>query len=256
MFNDPLALTLACLAGTFGGGLLGLWLRARVLRHHVDSNVKESVKLGVGMVATMTALLLGLIMASAKSNFDSVDLAVREAATRIITVDRALADLGEAALPARQAWHEAVNRLVDGVLDPQSATPDSPLVRPESLRLMDRAADLAGSLTTQTARQRQLQSKALDQIQSLIESRWLTTYLSESAIPPYFMAAVLVWLAITFFCYGLVSPLRRVVVLVFFICSLSAASAILLTLELEMPFDHWVTVSWQPLIDARQLILR
>ena len=143
MFNDPLALTLACLAGTFGGGLLGLWLRARVLRHHVDSNVEESVKLGVGMVATMTALLLGLIMASAKSNFDSVDLAVREAATRIITVDRALADLGEAALPARQAWHEAVNRLVDGIVDPQSATPDSPLVRPESLRLMDRAADLA-----------------------------------------------------------------------------------------------------------------
>ncbi len=256
MLTDPLILTLVCLSGTFGGGLLGLWLRARVLVHHVDQDVEESVKLGVGMVATMTALLLGLIMASAKSNFDSVDQAVREAATRIITVDLALADLGEPAIAARQAWHKAVSQLVESVLNQGAPERNARLLQPESIRLMDRTANLTGVLTTHNARQQQLQAKVLDQIQGLIESRWLTLYIGQSTIPPYFMMAVLAWLAITFFCYGLISPLRRVVVLVFFICSLSAASAILLTLELEMPFDHWLTVSWQPLIEARRVILR
>jgi hypothetical protein len=37
-----------------------------------------TVKIGIGLIATTTALILGLVTASAKSSFDAVDSAVKK----------------------------------------------------------------------------------------------------------------------------------------------------------------------------------
>ena len=58
---------------TFGGALLGLWLRTMLREHHLGGESRDTVKVGIGLVATMTALVLGLVTASAKSSFDAVD---------------------------------------------------------------------------------------------------------------------------------------------------------------------------------------
>jgi hypothetical protein len=55
----------------FGSAMLGMWLRGVLPQHHLDAETKDLVKLGVGLIGTMAALLLGLLVASAKSSYDT-----------------------------------------------------------------------------------------------------------------------------------------------------------------------------------------
>ena len=70
---------------TFAGALLGMWLRAALPEHWLDAESRDTVKVGVGLIATMTALVLGLVTASAKSSFDAVDTAVKQTATQLLS---------------------------------------------------------------------------------------------------------------------------------------------------------------------------
>ena len=65
---------------TLGGTLVGSWLRTVLPAHHLDADSRDAVKLGIGLIATMTALVLGLVTASARNSFDAVDAAVRHTA--------------------------------------------------------------------------------------------------------------------------------------------------------------------------------
>ena len=250
----PLLVAIICLLTTFGGGLFGIWLRRRLPGRLFSAGVDDSIKLGVGLVATMAALLLGLVMASAKTNFDAIDLAVRDAAVKVLTIDRALRDLGPEAGGARAAWRDAVEHLARERTDRHVPKDGAPQTYSETIRLIERAADAAGSVTPHTARQTQMQAKALDLMDELLVARWLTLFVAQSAVPQYVVMALLLWLAVTFVCFGLVSPRQGPVLVVFFLCALSTASALFITLELEFPFDDFVRVSWQPLQSAYRTI--
>ncbi|OGT82527.1 MAG: hypothetical protein A3H91_03575 [Gammaproteobacteria bacterium RIFCSPLOWO2_02_FULL_61_13] len=81
-------------AFTFGGALIGIWLRSTLPEHHLDNETRDTVKLGIGLVATMTALVLGLVTASAKSTYDGVDTMVKNTAIDVLMLDRALQRYG------------------------------------------------------------------------------------------------------------------------------------------------------------------
>jgi hypothetical protein len=81
-------------ACTFGGALLGMGLRTVLREHHINAESKDTIKVAIGLVATMTALVLGLVTASAKSSFDTVDTAVKQSATQVLTLDRLIARYG------------------------------------------------------------------------------------------------------------------------------------------------------------------
>ena len=66
------------------------------------------MRLGMGLVATMTALLLGLVTASARSTFDSQDTALRTSASNILTLDRLLARYGPETKATRDLIRQAV----------------------------------------------------------------------------------------------------------------------------------------------------
>jgi hypothetical protein len=59
------------LAWVFGGALLGLALRSRVPEHHLTADSRDVVKLGIGLIGTMAALVLGLLVSSAKGSYDA-----------------------------------------------------------------------------------------------------------------------------------------------------------------------------------------
>ena len=75
---NPTIVGIIVFALTFGGALLGMWLRTLLSEHHLDAESKDTVKVGIGLIAMMTALVLGLVTASAKSSFDAVDSAVKK----------------------------------------------------------------------------------------------------------------------------------------------------------------------------------
>ena len=190
---NPILIAAVVLAFTFGGALLGLWIRTKLPEHHVIDATKDTVKLGIGMVATMTALVLGLVTASAKNSFDSVDSAVKHTAIDLLTLDRLLARYGPEAAPTRSALKTAVGGKIEQ-LWPTDAS-KSPQVDPAPSGVaLESLVDSMRTLTPQNDAQRRLQSRALDLGESLLTTRWLAVADQTTSIPFAFLVILLFWL--------------------------------------------------------------
>jgi len=90
----PLWIGLVTFMCTFGGALLGMWLRGIVPAHHLREESRDTVRIGIGLVATLTALVLGLMTATAKSSFDGLNNGIKNMAADVIATDRLLARYG------------------------------------------------------------------------------------------------------------------------------------------------------------------
>ena len=102
------AVIFACL---FGAALVGMLLRKALPEHHLSSDTKDTVKLSMGLVATMAALVLGLLVASAKDKYDKESSGITEMAAKVIYLDRMLANYGPEAADARELMRKMVERV-------------------------------------------------------------------------------------------------------------------------------------------------
>jgi hypothetical protein len=116
--NESLVLGLISAGCIFGGVLLGLLLRGLLPDHHLEEESKDTIKLGAGMVATVSALVLGLLVASAKTTFDTTQEEVTQRSAKIIFLDRVLADYGPETKPAREQLRRTVAATIE-ILWPQ-----------------------------------------------------------------------------------------------------------------------------------------
>ena len=98
-------IALVCLVGGF---LLGVWLQFLLPEHHLSDDSKDTVKLGSGMVATMSALILGLLVSSAKNSFDAVNLSIAQNGAKIVQLDHLLAEYGPETHAIRDQLKESV----------------------------------------------------------------------------------------------------------------------------------------------------
>jgi hypothetical protein len=244
---NPIIVGMIVVACTFGGALLGMWLRATLPDHHLDAESKDVVKVGIGLIATMTALVLGLVTASAKSSFDAMDSAVKQTAVEVLTLDRVLARYGSETGEIRQGLKRAVGARVD-MIWPQGAA------KPVTLDPMRSGAgaqtkSLAGAIRALTPRddaQRALQARALDLTEALLQARWLVLAGTEASVPLPFLVILVFWLTITFASFGLFAPRHATVLVVLFVCALSVGSAVFLVLEMGTPFDGVLKISAEP----------
>ena len=100
-------------ACTFGGALLGMFLRAVLPEHQLSGESKDTVRLGMGMVSTMAALVLGLLVASAKNFYDTQSTELTQMSANVILLDRVLAHYGPETKEARDLLRGAVARTLD-----------------------------------------------------------------------------------------------------------------------------------------------
>ena len=236
------AIMFAC---TFGGALLGFWLQKR-RKHELDLESTETIRHSIGVVATMTALILGLITASAKSSFDEVNLAVESGAREILTLDRLLARYGPETSGIRGALKDAVARRIDMVWPEGSSKP----VQLDPSELSSNSEGLAERIRALVPRddsQRWLQARARQVGEGMLETRWLASAYSEASVSGVFLVILIFWLTITFVSYGLVAARNSTVVTVLFLCAVSVGSAMFLILEMDEPFGGLVRVSADPL---------
>src|SRR5580692_4605703 len=105
---SSLEISLVTLAVVFGGALLGMALRAGLPQNELSAESREVVKLGMGLIATMAALVLGLLIASAKSSFDTQNSELMEMSSKVVLLDRVLAHYGPEAKEARDALLSSV----------------------------------------------------------------------------------------------------------------------------------------------------
>jgi hypothetical protein len=234
---------------TFGGALLGVWLRSRLPEHHLDDASRDTVKVGIGLIATMTALILGLVTASAKSSFDALDAAVKHTAADLLSLDRALARYGPETAELRGALKATIADRIDLIWTPDAARR---VLRPSSTEAqeVELLAARLRQLKPQTDDQRWLHSRAAEVGESMLEARWFMFAGLGSSIPRPFLGILLFWLTITFASFGLFAPRNATVYSVLFVCALSVAGAVFLVLELDGPFDGLITVSRDPMMFA------
>jgi hypothetical protein len=245
---NPTVVGMVVFACTLGGALVGHWLRTTLPEQYLDAESRDTVKLGIGLVATMTALVLGLVTASAKNSFDRVDTAVKHTAMDILTMDRLLARYGPETGELRVALKQAIAKRIDMIWPQSSSQPSAELdpIRSGAASTAEGLVDGIRRLVPRNDAQRSTQSRALDHAESMLESRWGLFDVGGTSVPLPFLVVLLFWLTITFASFGLFAPRNAMVFAVLFVCAMSVGSAVFLILELDGPFDGLLRVSADP----------
>jgi len=229
------------------GVLLGIWLRARLPREHLEGGSKEVISLGIGLTATVTALVLGLVTASTKSSFDAVDTAVKETATKLLVIDRTLARYGPDAAALRVELKHVVRDRVEMIWPTASARPlNLDPIRAGQAPRVERLVDAIRSLDTGDDLKAALQARAAGLAEEVLEARWMAMAGTGSSVPMLFLVVVISWLTLIFAIYGMFAD-NRTAVTVLFVCAFSIGSALFLVLELDAPFDGLIQVTSEPL---------
>ncbi|HEY7205014.1 MAG TPA: hypothetical protein VIA61_11990 [Methylomirabilota bacterium] len=234
-------------AFVFGGSLLGLLLRSILPDHHRSSESKDVVKLGMGLLATMAALVLGLLISSAKGSYDRQSGEVAQLAANVTLLDRVLAHYGPEARDERSLLRRSVARVIDQMWPPDRS-------RPVALDAADtETADLyerLHALSPQSEAQRSLRMEALRIATELGRTRTLLAAQAGSSIPRPFLIILVFWITVIFMSFGLFAPANTTVVATLFVCALSVSGATFLILELDQPFGGFIQLSSEPMRSA------
>lgn len=237
----------------FGGVLLGMALQKVLPEHHLDTASKDTVKLGAGMLATLTALVLGLLVSSAKSSFDAMNAGIAQAGAKVLLVDHILADYGPEAKEVREQLRSTVESVIEKVW-PEKKSDSGGLRAMESV---DAAKTLQAKLR-ELMPKNDLQKSDLGQVSQIstdvLQTRLLLMEGQQTPLPPSFLVLLIFWLTGLFVSFGLFAPRNGTVLAVLLICALSVSSAIFLVLEMNRPLDGFIKASNAPLRKAVELI--
>ena len=215
-------------------------VRAAMPEHHLSVDTKDTVKLAMGLVATMTALVLGLLVASAKGNYDAEKSSVTAMSAKFVVLDRILAHYGPEAKSSRDLLCQSVEKIIAHLWPDKKSQPvqlDPSHTSGETLY------DTMQSLEPRDDSQRLLKAQALSTAIDLGQMRWLMFEQSGSSISWPLLTVVVCWLAILFFSFGLFAPPNGTARIALLVAALTVSSSISLILELDQPFDGLIHIS-------------
>jgi hypothetical protein len=238
-----LTISVAVFACVLAGALVRIALRRRLPQHHLTGDSKDSLRLGMGLVGTMAALLLSLLVASAKSSYDAQSAQVTQLGASVALLDRTLALFGPESREARESLRGTATRVVDQMWS-RDGTRSSRLAPQAGGELLYARVQ---SLSPKTDTQRVLQNQALSVATDIGKTRWLMYEQATIGISTPLLIALVVWLAISFASFGVTSPFNATVVAGFFLAALSVSSAIFLILEMYNPYTGMIRISDAPL---------
>jgi hypothetical protein len=212
--------------------------------HHLSADSKDVVKLGIALIATMSALVLSLLIASAKSAYDTRSNQLVQVSADIIELDRALARYGPETKEARSLLERSVAATLERFWPAEGARPIAidPKASPVEA-LYDKIEELSPQNEAQRALRSQAETTALD----MGRTRLLLFEHLDRSIPVPFLVVLVFWLCIIFASFGLFAPRNATVIAVLCVCALSVSGAIFLILELDRSFEGLLKVSGAPL---------
>jgi hypothetical protein len=238
---------LCVFACVFGAAAAAMLVQNALPKHHLSADTKDLVKLAMGLVATMAALVLGLLVASAKGSYDTQKAEVIQMAGKVVFLDRTLAHYGPEAAGARAVLRRAIEVAITRIW---------PENKGQQTQLAPTAAggealfDVLQNLAPQNDAQRSLKAQALALASDLGQMRWLLFEQAGTSISTPLLVIVVFWLAILFFSFGLFGPSNSTAVAALLVAALSVSGAIFLVLELDQPFSGMIRISSQPMLSA------
>jgi Kef-type K+ transport system membrane component KefB len=239
----PITISVIVFACVFGGGLVGTFIHSRLPNERLDSDSKEAVRLGMALVGTTVALVLGLLIASGKGFYDTQNSEVTQLAADVVLLDKMLKHYGPETKEIRDLLRSSVARVVDVAWkrDSSDKTHVAPPAASEAL------FDKIQELSPRNDSQRFLQSQALSTAIKLGQTRSLMVAQRTSSVPMPLLTVLVFWLTLLFMSFGLFVRANVVVVVSLFASALAVCAAILLILEMYQPYGGLIQVSSAPL---------
>ena len=224
--------------------MCGILLRRALPQTHLSADSNNAVSKGMGLVATMAALVLGLLVSSAKTFYDSQSTELTEMSAKVILLDRMLAHYGPETKEVRDVLRGTVADSINRIW-PQERTRPSKLVAPST----DPEALIAKiqSLSPKDDSHRALQGQALSIGAGLIQTRWLMYEQQANSVSMPMLAILVFWLTAIFISFGLFTPRNATASTALFVAGLSVSGAIFLILEMYAPFGGLIEISSGPL---------
>jgi hypothetical protein len=221
--------------------LLGIWLRSLLPQDHLSAESKDAVKVAMGMVATMTALLLGLLVSSAKAYYDTTRSEIVQMTTKLALLDRALTMYGPDATEARGKLRVAVREAIAGLWPEEGAVRLAPDERAD-----DAVYVAIHGLTPRDDVQRDLKAEAKTLATQLRELRMLLVAQSKPSVSTPMLVTVTCWLVMILAGFSLVAPRNATTTIALLAAVLSVVGAVFLVLELETPLSGIIRISSAP----------
>ncbi len=247
---NALLIAFVAFAVIIAGAWAGAYLRSVLPKHHLSDETESAVRIGVGLIATMAALVLGFLLASAKGSFDTKSEEIRASAAKLILLDRNLRQYGADADPIRAQLRAAAKARLDhkwvdvsrvAVIEPFSSS--GPLA-------LEQVQEKLRELAPATTAQRMIQARALELSGELAHTRWMLVEQVGGSIPIPFLVLLILWLALIFVSLALFAPSNWTVNAVMLACALSVSSAIFLIIEMDQPFGGVISISDAPFRSA------
>jgi hypothetical protein len=236
----------------FTSAMLGMLIRRKLPESHLGDETKSVATLSMGVVGTLTALVLSLLIATASSTFNNRNQEMTVIAAKVIQLDRLLRRYGPEADDERDLLRRYMAMRFQDLFPQGGAKPV--FQNPRTITLFEELEDRLAAMEGHSTQQRWLLSQAQSRTTDLTEVRWLLVEQEGLGIPVPVLLVVLFWLCLLFMSFGLFSPPNATITVVLFLCAVAVAGAIQTILDLSRPFEGVVRVSGQPLRHALDVI--
>lgn len=226
------------------GGAAGMLVRIRMpVSLLVDS--KEVVRLGASLMATVAALVLGLMIASAKNSYDTQAANVRQLTANLILLDELLGQYGPETKEARGMIRNAAAITIQRIWQ------EGPSVKETGTFSASGAAEqffyTIETMSPTNDLQRALKPRILQAGTELVRTRLLMFVHIDNAIPKPLLVIVILWLTVIFASFTLFVEPNVVVASSSLIYALAVSSALFLIVDMSQPFSGLMKISNEPL---------
>ncbi len=233
-----------CLVGAV---LLGRTLRRLLPEDHLTADSRDTIKLAMGLVATMTALVLGLLVSSAKGSYDTERSEVILMASKMTLLGRMLDSYGPDSSDVRALLRNTVEEAIQQMWTGQMRRPTD---RNPDVQAGNLAYAALQQLSPQNDMQRVIKSQATTLAGDVAQTR---TLLAAQSVPSVSMPMLIIlvsWLVVIFVGFSVLAPPNATTVFALMISALAVSGAIFLILELDEPFGGLIGISSEPMLKA------
>jgi hypothetical protein len=244
---NSILIGLGVFATIFVAAEFGIALRKRIPDAHLGSEAKDVIRLVTGITATTSALVLGMLVSSAKTYYDSWNTQIAETASEVVTIDRLFADYGPETAQIRVQFANLVEGGVERIWPKRD--PLQVALKPQQVG--DDLLHQVEALTPKDSLQTVAKSQIMPMITTLRQGQW-RMYLrtQQTSMPVPLLVIVISWQALIFVSMGLFAPPNPTIHVTFVLGALIISAAVFIILEMYSPFRGILTISSAPITDA------
>jgi hypothetical protein len=232
----------------FGSALVGFAIVRKLPEDCRTDGTQKIVQNVMSVVGVLSALVLGLLIASTKSNFDTRSGEVQQFASNLTLLDRELSLSQPEAKDLRGALRAFTARKI-ALTWPHDHT--APVMHDaETVRILDDIQQKIRASEPSTAAEREGRNDALQLVGEIKRTSRLLAVQQTIRAPLLFLVVVIFWLSALFLSHAIFAPFNRVAVTALLIGSFSVSLAVNLIFDMDQPFVGFISVSPAPMQQA------